>query len=288
MFPSLHTVSGGHRVVVAERPRARRLAEGIGFVAVWVGLGYVLPINAEVYLLLGIPLTIAFQVLVRRQPVRELLVRGGADAGSRAWLGRRDVAVTALLALAPLYWGLRAVSGRDPSVIGWYAAAVAGAAAAAHALRSTSVRAMLRSAALPTVVGVVGNLVVVGGVQLATGTSIDLVAMLGGVLKWLAIYFPATFVIEEVAFRGALDAHVHHVGEGRGWGTALLVSALWGLWHLPVASGMPFPLLVLSLVTWHCLGGVPLSFAWRRSGNLSGPAFAHSAIDAVRNGLLGL
>ena len=156
----------------------------------------------------------------------------------------------------------------------------------AYALRSTSVRAMLRSAALPTAVGVVGNVLVVGGVQLATGTSIDLVAMLGSVLKWLAIYFPATFVIEEVAFRGALDAHVHHPGEGRGWRSALFVSALWGFWHLPVADGMPF--LVLTLVAWHCLVGVPLSFAWRRSGNLSGPAFAHSAIDAVRNGLIGL
>jgi hypothetical protein len=40
---------------------------------------------------------------------------------------------------------------------------------------------MLRSAALPTAVGVVGNVLVVGGVQLPTGTSVDLVAMLGSV-----------------------------------------------------------------------------------------------------------
>ena len=112
--------------------------------------------------------------------------------------------------------------------------------------------------------------------------------MLVSVPKYLAIYFPATFVIEEVAFRGALDAHVHHPGDSRGWMSALFVSALWGAWHLPVSDGMPLPLLVLSLVAWHCLVGVPLSFAWRRSGNLSGPAFAHAAIDAVRNGVLGL
>jgi membrane protease YdiL (CAAX protease family) len=276
-------------VVVSERVRARRVVEAVGFVAAWVGLGYLLPVSSEAYLLMGIPLTIAFQVLVRRRPVRELLVRGGGTGSVRAsGSSRRDVAVTALLVLAPLSWGLQATGGGDPWVIGWYAAAVVGAAAAAYALRSTSVRAVLRSAALPTAVGVVGNVLVVGGVQLATGTSIGLVAMLGSVLKWLAIYFPATFVIEEVAFRGALDAHVHHPGDGRGWGSALLVSALWGLWHLPVADGMPFPLLVLSLVTWHCVVGVPLSFAWRRTGNLSGPAFAHSAIDAVRNGLIGL
>jgi Type II CAAX prenyl endopeptidase Rce1-like len=286
---SIHTGPHDRRVVVAGRARPRRVVEGVGFVAAWVGLGYLLPVSAEAYLLMGIPLTIAFQLLVRRRPVRELLVRGGGAAPVRSsGLGRRDVAVTALLVLAPLSWGLQAAGGGDAWVIGWYAAAVVGAAAAAYALRSTSVRAVLRSAALPTAVGVVGNVLVVGGVQLATGTSIDLVAMLGSVLKWTAIYFPATFVIEEVAFRGALDAHVHHPGEGRGWASALFVSALWGLWHLPVADGMPFPFLVLSLVAWHCLVGVPLSFAWRSSGNLSGPAFAHAAIDAVRNGLIGL
>jgi membrane protease YdiL (CAAX protease family) len=263
--------------------------EAVGFVAAWVALGYLFPISAEAYLLMGIPLTIAFQMLVRRRPVRELLVRTGRAGSVRAsGPGRRDVAVTALLVLAPLSWGLKAAGGGNPWIIGWYAAAVVGAAAATYALRSTSVRAMLRSAAVPTAVGVVGNVLVVSGVHLVTGTSIDLVAMLGSVLKWLAIYFPATFVIEEVTFRGALDAHVHHPGAGRGWGSALFVSALWGLWHLPVADGMPVPLLVLSLVTWHCVVGVPLSFAWRRSGNLSGPAFAHSAIDAVRNGLIGL
>jgi membrane protease YdiL (CAAX protease family) len=51
---------------------------------------------------------------------------------------------------------------------------------------------------------------------------------------------------------------------------------------------MPFPLLVLSLLAWRCAIGIPLSLAWRRSGNLAGPAFAHATIDAVRNGVLGL
>lgn len=267
------------------RSRRRRLVEGFTFIAVWVGLGYLVPGSSETYLLMGIPLTVAFQLLVRRRPLRELWVRRG---GARSGLSRRDVAVTALLALAPAYWGVKAVGGGNPSVIGWYAAAIVGAAAAAYALRSASVRAVFRTAALATTLGVVGNLVVVGGFQVATGTSVDLMALVGSVLKWTAIYFPATFVIEEVAFRGALDSHLHHPGDARGWQSALLVSVLWGLWHLPVADGMPFPLLLLSLITWHCAIGIPLSLAWRRSGNLAGPAFAHSAIDAVRNGLLGL
>jgi membrane protease YdiL (CAAX protease family) len=265
--------------------RRRRLAEAVGFVAAWVGLGYLLHVGDEAYLLLGIPLTIAFQVLVRRRPLRELLVR---DGGPGRAVGRRDVALTALVGLAPAYWAVRTVGSGDPWVISWYAAALAGAAAAAYALCSTTVLGMLRSAAVPVAVGVVGNVLVVGAPQLVTGRSFDLVAVVGGGLKWLAIYFPATFVIEEVAFRGALDSHVHRAGEGRGWQSALLVSALWGLWHLPVSDGMPLPVLVLSLLAWQCAIGVPLSFAWRRSGNLAGPALAHATIDAVRNGLLGL
>src|SRR5205814_1740534 len=48
-------------------------------------------------------------------------------------------------------------------------------------------------------------------------------------------YVPVVFVIEEVFFRGALDSYVHRVGEGTGWGSAVFVSALWGLWHLPLS-----------------------------------------------------
>ena len=266
-------------------PRRRRLLEGLAFVAVWVGLGYLLPVGPETYLLIGIPLTATFQVLVRGRPLRELWVRDGGP-GTRP--GRRDLAVVSLLLLAPVYEGVKAAEDGSPAVIGWYAAAAAGAVAAAYALRATTVAAVLRSAALPAAVGILGNLVVVGGIQLAGGHAIDPAALAEGLVTWTAVYFPATFVIEEVAFRGALDAHVHRPGEDRGWRSALLVSALWGLWHLPVSGGMPFPLLVLSLLAWHGALGIPLSLAWRRSGNLAGPALAHAVIDAVRNGVLGL
>ena len=285
MSNTSHAVPESRHDPTSVRSRYRRLVEGFIFIAAWVGLGYLFPVSSETYLLMGIPLTVAFQLLVRRRPLRELWVR---DGGTGFGLSRRDVAVTALLVIAPAYWATKAIGGGNLPVIGWYAAAILGAAAAAYALRATSIRAVLRSAALPTAVGVLGNVIVVGGIQVASGASIDLVDLVGSVVKWTAIYFPVTFVIEEVAFRGALDSHVHHSGEGRGWQTAMFVSVLWGLWHLPVADGMSFPLLVLSLVVWHCAIGVPLSLAWRRSGNLAGPAFAHAAIDAVRNGVIGL
>ena len=81
---------------------------------------------------------------------------------------------------------------------------------------------------------------------------------------------------------------MHHEGEGRGWQSALFVSALCGLWRLPIATGMPFPLLIMVLLTVHCFIGIPLSFAWRRSRNLTGAAFAHTPSTPSATMLLGL
>ena len=271
------------------RPEAsnrRRALESVAFVAVWVTAGYLLPVDANAYLLLGIPLTAGFQVIVRRRPMRELFASGT----TRFHLGKRGLAVAAALAVVPGYYATRSASSGDLTLLGWYLAAVAGAFCAAFALRAGTVRAALRSAALPIALGAGGMALVLGTIHLATGTSLSPRTIVT-IVTYTALYFPATFLLEEVAFRGALDAHVHHEGEGRGWQSAIVVSALWGMWHLPVSSGLalPFPLQLAELVVVHILIGVPLSFAWRRNRNLAAPALAHAAIDAVRNAfMLGL
>lgn len=265
--------------------RRRRIIEAVAFVAVWVSAGYLLPISSNGYLLLGIPLTIAFQMLVRRRPLRELF----APDTTRFALSKQGAAMATVLAVVPGYYATQALSAGDATLLGWYLAAMAGAVAAAFSLRASSVLATLRSAALPIAVGASGMAAVFGIVHIATGTPLPAMAALAALAKYTALYFPATFLLEEVAFRGALDAHVHHDGEGRGWQSAVFVSALWGLWHLPVSSAFPLPLLVVELVVVHVAIGVPLSFAWRRTRNLAGPALAHAVIDAVRNAtMLGL
>lgn len=267
--------------------RHRRVAEAIAFVAVWMSAGYLLPLSSDGYLLLGIPLTFAFQLLVRRRPLRELYAAGTA----RFALDRRGAALAAVLAVVPAYFATRAAAAGEWTSLGWYLAATAGAVAAAFSVRAGSVLGTVRSAALPIAVGASGMALAYGIVHLATGAALPTGAAVVALVKYTALYFPATFLLEEVAFRGAVDAHVHHPGEGNGWASAVLVSALWGLWHLPVASdhGFPFPLLVLQLVVVHVVLGVGLSFAWRRTRNLGGPALAHAVIDAVRNAaMLGL
>ncbi len=66
----------------------------------------------------------------------------------------------------------------------------------------------------------------------------------------------------------------------------MFVSAVWGLWHLPITTGSSPPTQILAVLAVHCLLGVPLSFAWRRTRNLAGMALTRASIDAVRNALL--
>jgi membrane protease YdiL (CAAX protease family) len=264
--------------------RRRRIIESLAFVAVWVSAGYLLPISSNGYLLLGIPLTIAFQALVRRRPLRELLA-GGTN---RFALDRRGLLLAAALAVAPAIFAAKAVSSGDWVGLGWYLAATAGAFCAAFALRASSVLGALRSAAQPIAVGSLGFAAVYTGVHMATGTPVSVDTIVVTIVQFTALYFPATFLLEEVSFRGALDAHVHHEGEGRGVASAVFVSTLWGLWHLPVSNtlALPVPIQAGVLVVVHVLLGVPLSLAWRRTRNLAGPGFAHAFNDAVRNAFM--
>jgi membrane protease YdiL (CAAX protease family) len=267
---------------VGDATRRRRIIEVVAFVALWVAAGYALPISSNGYLLLGIPLTIAFQLLVRRRPLRELFAFGT----TRSVLDGPGRVLAAVLAVVPGVFAVRAVSAGDWVNVGWYLAATSGAVCAAFALRNDSVRSALRSAALPMAVGSTGMAAVYSGLHFATGTPISASVVVTALVQYSLLYFPATFLLEEVSFRGALDAHVHHDGERHGLMSAVLISILWGLWHLPVSKGLPLPLQMGELVVVHLLLGVPLSLAWRRTRNLSGPALAHAVNDAVRNAFM--
>jgi len=259
----------------------RRAAEAIAFVAVWMAAGYLLPISSDGYLLLGIPLTVAFQLFVRRRPLRTLF----APATSRfAWDGKA-LAMVAAPALLPAVYAVGAVRSHDCVVAGWYLAAAVGAVCAAFALRTGTVLGALRSAALPIAIGATGMALVYSAIHIRAGVPLSAAAAVAAVVKYTALYFPVTFLLEEVSSRGGIDPPVHGDHGQRSWRSATFVSALWGLWHLPVSQALPLPLQAVELVVVH----VPLSFAWRRPRNLAGPALAHAANDAVRNAfMLGL
>ena len=75
----------------------RRVLEATAFVSPWVAAGYLLPVTSHGYLLLGIPLTVAFQLCVRRRPLPELFVH--ASAGFSC--DRRAVATAVVLVVVP-------------------------------------------------------------------------------------------------------------------------------------------------------------------------------------------
>ena len=62
----------------------RRWIETIAFVGLWIAAGELLEMSGNVYLLFGIPLTAAFQLLVRRRSIKDLWVRDGPNLTLRA------------------------------------------------------------------------------------------------------------------------------------------------------------------------------------------------------------
>src|SRR5216110_3380408 len=110
---------------------ARRYAEAFACVAAWMSLGRLLHLDANQYLLLGVPITLLFQLLVRRQPVRALWVR----AAPPFRLGWQGVAIAVALAVLPLVELADSLGRRDWAGVLYDLCGIAGAAAAAYALR---------------------------------------------------------------------------------------------------------------------------------------------------------
>jgi membrane protease YdiL (CAAX protease family) len=88
---------------------------------------------------------------------------------------------------------------------------------------------------------------------------------------------------EDVLFRGLLDPYLHGSAHGPDRASALYGSALWGVWHLPVAFIALGVLTIPYLVFVHTTMGYFMATAWRRTGNLAVPGVSHAVIDALRN-----
>jgi membrane protease YdiL (CAAX protease family) len=262
--------------------RVRRSAECVAFVAVWVGLGVVFHLEPNVYLLLGIPLTVLFQLVVRRAPLRALWVWSAPPFRFR-WA---SVVLAVALAAYPVYLLLQALrqgaSWVQPAVFVVTAAGAPGAAYAVQHFRRDTLRWLLWC--LATAGGTAIIIMLSGALgPLVARPPLDMLEI-GG--KSLLLFLPIGFVLEEVTFRGALDAHAHHPGEAHGVGSAVFVSALWGLWHYPLAPpGEPLAT-IGQLLLIHIPVGLFLSLFWRKSGNLLVSHIPHAAIDAVRNAII--
>ncbi len=267
---------------VSVRNQIQRRVVIVAFVATWMALGLLLKRDAHAYLLLGVPLTAGFQVLVARRPIRALWVR---DA-PRLRIDRTWLLATGALAALPLYELTQAYRGRW-EVTGWYVCVILGAPAAAYALQNWDLRARR---AVPVALGMLVFVAAVMGfivVGLAGVTTGPRGSMFVQAVRSTLMYLPVCFMLEEVTFRGAFDSYLWRPGEKKALYSTAELSFLWGLWHVPIVPIDSAPItIVLVLGCFHLLPGIPLSLSWRIGGNLLVPAVAHSALDGVRDALL--
>jgi len=273
----------GREVAAARHPaeaRPRRVAEITLFVAVWVGLGELLDLGPNVYLVFGIPLTLAFQLYVARRPLHEMWVRHAPAFH----LSQRDLIVAGFLAIVPVVVLISDVSNSaGTGTYLWDLVVIAAAVPAAWALRQFVPRTRRYLLFCLGTAGVIGVFWLVGLDFLddaffhraASEPSFDPLVF----VQYLFLYLPALFLIEEVVFRGVLDSHVQREGEHHGVLTAIYVSVLWGLWHYPIRGAEP----VIALVVVMGTTGIFLSIYWRRSGNLGVSGGTHAFMDSVRN-----
>lgn len=249
------------------------------FVAIYVALGYLLKLKTESYLLLGVPLMLTFQLVVRKQPVHTLLLRNE----ERFQLNKMGWIIALFLLVFPTYKMVSAMLQDKLTLVsfGFYVAALLGAFCAGYCFSKftrLTTKDFFNCLGICVAIRMVMYLL---PVLLNNGTLHP--DYLQGINS-LLLYIPVAFVVEEVVFRGMLDAHIYAPQKSPGLFSAFFISALWGLWHLPITpAGDTSRWLVVIILMAKAGWGIILSLFWRRTGNLAVPAFSHAFVDAIRD-----
>jgi len=271
----------------------RRCLDAVAFVGIWMAIGWLFHLDANSYLVVGVPLVVAFQLLVRKKPLVTLWIRNT----ERFRLSRLGIVLGLGLTILPTVrmiqtFRLASWPSHAPEIL-WYVCCIIGAFGAAFAFCQFTRQTWKALGFCMLTAGVIGSGTMLLGVfvrSVILHKPIELIgaARMTGIQSFL-LYLPVCFVLEEVVFRGAIDSHVFQPGDKGQWWTAFFVSTLWGWWHLPITGPkgiLQLMALIVALPCIHIAIGVFLSLSWRRSGNLAVTATVHAFIDAVRNMLL--
>jgi hypothetical protein len=261
-------------------------------VALWMLLGLTLHLGVEAYLLAGVPLMIAFQYLVRRAPLAAAWIFQPRPRGT----DRRERALGLALGMALAAFPASRVfdlvangTGNAPILVLWWLAAATGGLIAGSVLCAQRADALRR--ALPTIAIAATSFacmwLLVAVVTRSGRLTMPDGAALADAITQAIVFFDVSFVLEEVAFRGILDPYLlgREPGASAAWASAVFGSALWGLWHLPVAlaPGSADFITVLRIVLFHIGLGAMLCFVARTAGTLAPSAAVHGLADAFRN-----
>lgn len=265
-----------------------RYLEVFIFVIMYIALGFALHLDANQYLLLGIPLTILFQTIIRKKSLYNLWQ---SDAESFR-IGIPGLIIAFLLCIMPV---INLIHLFNIGKLTWVDAAYN----SAMIFGSFGVGFCVAFLNRNTLKQLLLTFLIIGAISglfqffAAYARSVEASSDIN--FNWiyafysLITYLPICFVLEEVTFRGMLDSHVHHNDKRGGWFSAFYISALWGLWHLPIVPyEEPIDLIIIgiAMIIVHSFIGIPLSFFWRRSKSLLVPSFGHAIADAIRNALL--
>jgi len=273
-----------------------RCVQVVVFVGIWMAIGWRFHLDGNSYLVVGVPLVVLFQLLVRKKPLVTLWIRDAEHfqlnpLGIMLGLG---LAVLPTVKLIQTF-RLASWSSHVPEIL-WFVCCIIGAFGAAFGFSRFTKQTWKELGFCAGTAGTIGCLIMLltflARLAVKYTHHVPMTFTWTNVLDGLesfVLYVPVCFVLEEVVFRGAIDSHVFQHGDKGQWWTAFFVSTLWGWWHLPTAGTMGFSQLVTLIVLLPCIHiavGVFLSLSWRRSGNLAVPATVHAFIDAVRNMLM--
>jgi membrane protease YdiL (CAAX protease family) len=259
---------------------AKRYAHVAAFLALWMALGWLFRLDPYRYLLLGVPLTIGFQLMVRRFPLCDCWVRGTQSVP----LSRQLILLAIAFAAVPCFHLLKSWPNSRWPLQAYLVLSLLGAVGVAFAVcqftRNTG-RALLMCLGTAGLAGCGMMLLVAYARRHGLDFSFKRTVT---VADQFLVLLPICFVLEEVTFRGVLDSHL--ASDSQSLSTAFVLSAMWGWWHLPIAPPSAIPAAIFVFPITHAVMGVPMSLYWRRSGNLLVPALTHALIDAVRNGFV--
>jgi membrane protease YdiL (CAAX protease family) len=251
------------------------------FVGFYISLGFIFQMEAVSYLLLGVPLTVIFQLFVVRQPLHKLWLR---DA-EKFSLNKRGWIITLCFIIFPIYRTIELATQGQLTLLnlGYYSAVILGAFGAgfcySHFTKRTA-KDFLLCFGVITVVRISWYFF-----PFLSGNHEFDPDYIGGI-KALLTYIPVAFVVEEVVFRGMLDTYIHRSKKANGLWSAIFISCLWGLWHLPLSVNGSKSILFVALGSMTIsLWGIILSIFWRRTGNIAVPGFSHAFADAIRDSL---
>ncbi len=275
-----------------------RLSQEIRFlkvvtaIIIWMTLGSLFNLDPESYMLVGVPITILFQLIVARRPLLQLWLHPSFPIKWSAWI--YPVALTLALPptilLSTMIWHK---TGSIPERL-WCICGALGSIPSALCLINARWKVWKSFAEAARTAGVMS-------VFIFTLIAISLHGWKLSHDFWdiffvsFVLYVPISFTLEEVFFRGCLDSYIYQEGDRYFWLSSVLISFTWGVWHMPT---MPLPdssvsikvasfiALSIALGLIHCIYGIPLTLAWRRGGSLLAPAMAHALMDSFRNALL--